>query len=120
MAKITLAGNPNTITYPIREYDFSPSTLYPEYPWDKEYIAGEKNEVYDLVRECLHLSGSDKEHYGTKEWNPLGEAILPGQTVLIKPNWVENKNSNPDVHDDLACLETNPSVVRFENFDIKI
>lgn len=112
MAKITLAGNPNTITYPTREYDFSPSTLYPEYPWYKEYIAVEKNEVYDLVRECLHLSGCDKEHYGTKEWNPLGEAILPGQTVLIKPNWVENKNSNQDVHDDLACLVTNPSVVR--------
>lgn len=112
MAKITLAGNPDTIKYPSREYDFSPSIAYPEYPWGEEYIAKEENNVYDLVRECLHLSGYDKDHYGTKSWNPLGDVITPGQTVLIKPNWVENKNSNKEVNDYLACLVTNPSVVR--------
>ena len=112
MAKVTLAGNPTTVTYPSSVYDFSPSILYPEYPWSEEYVAKEDNLVYELVRECLHLSGYDDKKYGTKAWNPLGEFIKPGQTVLVKPNWVDNKNSNKEVHDNLACLVTNPSVVR--------
>lgn len=112
MAKVTLAGNPTTLTYPSSAYDFSPSILYPEYPWNEKFVAKEDNHVYELVRECLHLSGYDNKNYGTKAWNPLGEFIKPGQTVLVKPNWVENKNSNKDVHDNLACLVTNPSVVR--------
>ena len=112
MAKVTIAGDPTTISYPSSTYDFSPSVLYPEYPWGDEYISKEDNKVYDLVRECLRLSGYDIENYGTRSWNPLGVFIQPGQTVLVKPNWVENKNSNKDVHDNLACLVTNPSVVR--------
>lgn len=112
MAKVIIAGNAKTLSYPDNTYDFSPSVQYPEYPWEKKYISKEENPVYDLVRECLHLSGCDSEHYGTSEWNPLGVFIQPGQTVLIKPNWVENKNSNKEVHDNLACLVTNPSVVR--------
>ena len=57
-------------------------------------------------------AGLDAEHYGTAQWNPMGEWIKPGQTVLLKPNWVDHKNNNPNVDDNLACLVTNPSVVR--------
>lgn len=111
-AKITLVENAEILGYPSSDYDFSPNIFYPEYPWPKEYISKEENKVYDLVRECFRNSGLDNENYGTKDWNPLGSFIIPGQTVLIKPNWVENKNKNQKVNDNLACLVTNPSVVR--------
>jgi uncharacterized protein (DUF362 family) len=46
------------------------------------------------------------------EWNPLKEVIHPGDVVLLKPNWVDHKNKNESVNDNLACLVTNPSVIR--------
>jgi uncharacterized protein (DUF362 family) len=32
--------------------------------------------------------GLDASHFGTAQWNPLGDLIDPGQRVLIKPNFV--------------------------------
>ena len=74
--------------YPTSEFGFAPSKKYPEYRWSD--ISSQNNEIYDMVRECLHGYGFDKEHFGTKEWNPLGEIIHKGDTVVVKPNWVEN------------------------------
>jgi uncharacterized protein (DUF362 family) len=41
------------------------------------------------VGECLKLAGLDARCFGSKIWNPLGELIRPGQTVLLKPNLVQ-------------------------------
>lgn len=112
MAKAILVENEKVISYPKRDFYFSPSICYPEYPWGDKYIAKEINEVYELVRNSLYQAGYDSKNFGTKDWNPLGEFIQSGQTVLLKPNWVENKNSNKNVKDNLSCLVTNPSVVR--------
>ncbi|MBE6909145.1 MAG: DUF362 domain-containing protein [Ruminococcaceae bacterium] len=103
---------PERIDYPGPEHAFSPSTHYPECPWGEETISMVKNPVYEMVRNSFAHAGMDREHWGTKHWNPLGVYIHPGDTVLIKPNWVENKNKNSAVHDNLQCLVTNPSVVR--------
>ena len=94
--------------YPTSKYGFAPSERYPEYRWDD--ISGESNEVYDMVRECLHGYGLDREHYGTKEWNPLGDIIRKGDAVVIKPNWVEDKNENKK--GGIECLVTNAAVIR--------
>ncbi|HEY3914586.1 MAG TPA: DUF362 domain-containing protein, partial [Verrucomicrobiae bacterium] len=40
--------------------------------------------------------------------NPLGQLIKPGQSVVIKPNWVMHKNKSSH---GLDCLVTNASVV---------
>lgn len=112
MASIILTEGNKGVYYPSCDYFFSPDTFYPEYPWGKDTIAPKKNEVYELVRRCFLEAGLDKENFGLPHWNPLGVYLKPGQTVLIKPNWVENKNSNLEVHDNLACLVTHPSVVR--------
>ncbi len=98
----------NIFTYPDKENAFSPSKKYPEYPFDSN-IVGEENNIYDMVRQTLYLMGYDREHYGTKEWNPLGDFISLGQTVLIKPNMVLHFNKGGG---DTDCVITNPSVVR--------
>ena len=66
---------------------FSPAEVYPEYPFDDIGSSGQ-NKVYRAVRNCLFLMGLDASHFGTAQWNPLGDIIAPGQRVLIKPNFV--------------------------------
>lgn len=91
---------------------FSPTEYYPEYQYEAgPEIELEDNTVYSGIRSIfLHL-GLDAEHYGLPSWNPLGEYILPGQNVLIKPNFVMHKNgsSNPE---DMESLVTHASVIR--------
>jgi uncharacterized protein (DUF362 family) len=66
---------------------FSPGEAYPEYRFEDTGSSGE-NKVYRAVRNCLFLMGWDASHFGTAQWNPLGDLIEPGQRVLIKPNFV--------------------------------
>lgn len=94
--------------YPDNQYAFAPSIHYPEYIWSD--ISPKENAVYDMVRECLHGYGYDAEHYGTCDWNPLGDIIHPGNTVVIKPNWVEDKNKKKG--QGLDCVVTNAAIIR--------
>lgn len=63
-----------------------------------------------MVRKCLFGYGLDREHFNTSEWNPLSEIIKEGDTVVIKPNWVLDKNENPEGGTD--CLVTHASILR--------
>lgn len=94
-------------SYPVASTLFRPSQMYPEYLFEE--LNSGTNEVYDSVREALHLLNLDKARYGTPEWNPLGEIIYPGNCVLIKPNLVMDVNYNHE--GGVACLYTQPSVV---------
>lgn len=107
---ISYSRNENA-KYPGSEYFYAPSDRFPEYSY--EYIDDEnyKNDVYALIRESFINLGLDKEHVGLKEWNPLGEYIKSGDTVLIKPNWVMDFNPEEKYH-DMECLITHPSVIR--------
>jgi len=74
---------------------FHPDANYPEYEFFR--LSTERNAAYQAVRECFHLAGLDASQYGTQDWNPLGELISPGETVLLKPNLVkENHPRNPE------------------------
>lgn len=66
------------------------------------------NHVYNMVCEGFKMMGLDEENYGTDEWNPLKDLIEPGNTVVIKPNWVMDVNPNGL---GTECLYTQPSVV---------
>lgn len=112
MADVYMAVNEKVVSYPSPDDCFSPDVCYPEYIWGKNFVSGKKNGVYKLVRECFRIAGYDHENYGKNTWNPLGDLISPGDTVLVKPNWVYHKNKNKKVNDRLACLVTNPAVVR--------
>ena len=95
------------IRYPVKEYCFRPSEVYPEYVFSGD-IAPVPNEVYDAVRNALYLLGLDSANYGNSDWNPLGELIRPGNCVLIKPNMVMDHNPTGE---GTECLYTQPSVV---------
>lgn len=86
---------------------FRPSDMYPENPFP-EAECDKENYIYGMVREGFRLSQYDLEHFGAKEWNPLGGLIHPGSTVLIKPNLVTDFNPSGGGTD---CLYTQPSVV---------
>lgn len=97
----------NCFHYPKNVDCFRPSERYSEYEY-QEY-SPQKNEIYDTVRESFVLLGLDKDNIGKKEWSPFSEFIHPGDTVLIKPNLVIDKNQNSAEGDE--CLFTHPSVV---------
>lgn len=96
------------VQYPDKKSEFAPSQHYPEYLWND--VSKEKNDVYDMVRNCLYGYGMDAENFGKPTWNPLGKIINCGDTVVIKPNWVEDKNEN--TKEGIECLVTNASVIR--------
>jgi hypothetical protein len=57
----------------------------------------------------FHRLGYDAARYGQRQWNPLGCLIQPGQTVLLKPNFVLDTNASGD---DLFAVVTHPSILR--------
>ncbi|MBR0091376.1 MAG: DUF362 domain-containing protein [Lachnospiraceae bacterium] len=92
--------------YPAQTHTYAPSEAYPEYRGGD--IAPGTNSVYDMVREGFRALHMDREHFGTPEWDPLGEVIRPGDTVLLKPNFVMHENPAGGID----CLVTHASVLR--------
>jgi uncharacterized protein (DUF362 family) len=70
---------------------FSPSHGYPEYSLE-HLSSGEHNPAYEAVRGSFQLAGLDAGRFGTREWNPLGDLIHAGETVLLKPNMVHQRH----------------------------
>jgi uncharacterized protein (DUF362 family) len=89
---------------------YAPGERYPEYPFGGEAPAGQANEAYEGVRQALRVLELDVEHYERADWNPLGEIIQPGQTVVLKPNFVREFRETHEGHDD--CLITHGSIIR--------
>ena len=65
---------------------YHPSEKYPEYLFEE--INSGINPVYGDVRNLFFSMGLDKENYGKSSWNPLKEIVCPGNSVVIKPNFV--------------------------------
>jgi len=95
--------------YPLRS-PYSPSEMYPEYPFGGSLSSGEVNPAYAGVRQTLRLLGLDTEHYGREGWNPLGAIVQPGQTVVLKPNFIRDFRETQAGHGD--CLITHGAVIR--------
>jgi len=92
------------------EAPYSPGHVRPEYPFDLGGSPRKANPTYDRVRDVLHLLGLDVERYGQKGWNPLGEIVYPGNTVVLKPNFIRDfRETHPG---DDNCLITHGSVIR--------
>lgn len=99
--------------YPISHCNFNPGKCYPEYPFGYEPVGEEPNDAYELVRSCLIDMGLDVEHQGTKNWNPLGAYIKPGDFVVVKPNLVMHTNENKEgAENSFECLITHPACIR--------
>jgi len=89
---------------------YAPSGCYPEYPFGAETIVEEANPGYEGVRNVLRLLGLDGDRYGQKKWNPLGSLVGPGDTVVLKPNFVRDFRETQAGHED--CLITHGSIIR--------
>ncbi len=88
ISSVIVAHNPQVTHYPASP-PFDPGAPYPEYPYEGDELAASgENGAYALVREALRLM--NPQGFGAGDWNPLGAVIGPGDTVLIKPNWVED------------------------------
>lgn len=68
------------------------------------------NDAYEGVRAALRLLQLDKNNYGRSEWNPLEYIILPGDTVVLKPNWIRDFRETQSGHDN--CLITHGAIIR--------
>lgn len=66
------------------------------------------NSAVLAVRTLLHNAGLDEANYGSSYWNPLGDLIRKGDSVLIKPNWVNHQNHSGQ---GLSCLVTSTVVL---------
>lgn len=87
---------------------FNPSVRYPEYE-PRLDTTQEANPAYEAVREALSLLGLDRRRFGSSEWDPLGEVIRPGETVVIKPNFVLSDHYRGG---NLYSIITHPSIIR--------
>jgi len=97
--------------YPVNSLAL-PEERYPEYPW-RDFKGNERNDVYRMVRDIFINIGLDKENIGKSNWNPLGDYIDSGNTVLIKPNLVKHINlAETDMKRGMECLITHPSITR--------
>jgi len=89
---------------------YSPETRYPEYPFGDAGLANGVNPAYDGVRDALRLLDLDTEHYGRPEWNPLGNIVRPGDTAVLKPNFIRDFRETQAGHDD--CVITHGAIIR--------
>ncbi len=87
---------------------YHPDEDYPELR-ARVFKVPDRNEVYRLFRQLLCSLKLDLKAYSTPEWNPLGDFISPGQTVLIKPNLVRHIHMSGG---SLAAVVTHGSLVR--------
>jgi uncharacterized protein (DUF362 family)/poly-gamma-glutamate capsule biosynthesis protein CapA/YwtB (metallophosphatase superfamily) len=92
------------------EPPFSPGDAYPEYPFGVGTRAKERNSAYEGVRDALRLLGLDAEHHGQRDWNPLGEMVRPGDTVVVKPNLIRDFRETRVGLDD--CVITHGAIIR--------
>lgn len=109
MNPIEVVISTNHGTYPC-DLPYSPRALYPEYPFGSAGLANEANEAYEGVRDALRLLKLDLEHFGQKDWNPLAGVIRPGETVVLKPNFVRDFRETRRGHEN--CLITHGSIIR--------
>jgi uncharacterized protein (DUF362 family) len=84
------------------------------YPRFCPFDPGPGNAIYRGVEQCLALAGLDPLSQGRPNWNPLGDCIAPGETVLLKPNWVKGEHPReaqlgPEAWESVV---THPSIVR--------
>jgi uncharacterized protein (DUF362 family) len=97
------------VRYPEATWCFSPDERYPEYSF--AHLSPKPNVVYRMLRELFVEMGLDLPHYGTRDWNPLGEWIQRGQRVFALVNFVTEKRPMQSRFDFHAML-THPSVIR--------
>jgi uncharacterized protein (DUF362 family) len=89
------------------EPPYHPAERFPELGFDE--TAATPNAPYALLRQLFGELGLDAARTGTECWNPLGDIVAPGQTVLLKPNFVLGFNAGGGGPEPVI---THPSILR--------
>ena len=89
---------------------FSPDEPIPEYPFQHCVASDQGSSVYRTVREALRLLRLDDDRVDQPDWNPLSSMISPGDTVVIKPNFVRDFRESDA--SDADCVITHGAVIR--------
>lgn len=58
----------------------------------------------------LSSLGLDKENIGKEYWNPFSDFIKPGNSVVLKPNWV--RESHSDKENEWEYVITHPGIIK--------
>lgn len=90
------------------ESPYHPVEKYPEYPFAE--VVEIPNAAYEGVRESFRLLGLDEVNYGTRAWNPLGDLVRPGDSILIKPNLIREGHTRRT--EEWEQVITHPSIIR--------
>lgn len=86
---------------------YFPCAIFPEYPFADKRL-DKSNQAYGSLRQLLLLLGLDAENFNKKSWNPFGSFVFPGNTVLLKPNFMRHFNERGGIEG----LITHGSVIR--------
>ena len=92
---------------PLSAAPYAPSETFPEFLALR--IGTTPNPVFSLIRGALRDLGLDAARFGAPAWNPLGDLVKPGGRIVVKPNWVLDRNEGSGGMD---CMITHPSVLR--------
>jgi len=109
LASTFVAVSPGKEGYPSQS-PYSPGEMYTEYPFSRDTLGKEVNHVYEGVRDMLGVLELDAQHCRREDWNPLGAIIQPGQTVVLKPNFIRDFRETHPGHAN--CLITHGSIIR--------
>jgi uncharacterized protein (DUF362 family) len=104
---VSVAAGPSTYDAPA---PYSPTNAFPEYPFPQAPVSQKPNPVYETVRNALACLETDPEHVDTPQWNPLRGHVQPGDTVVLKPNFVRDFRETHSHHGD--CIITHGAVIR--------
>ena len=96
-----------TVYCDIPPYD--PSEVYPEYPFKGRAVSPTDNPGYRAVRQAFAALGLDAARYGSPDWNPFGDIVPVGGTVVLKPNLVIDRHYGGG---NLYSIITHPSIIR--------
>lgn len=89
---------------------FHPESPCAEYPFRLANVGAVNNPAYNGVRQVFQFLELDADNCDKADWNPLGAMLNPGQTVVLKPNFVREFRETHEGHGD--CLITHGSVIR--------
>ena len=113
MIRVGLGRGPRS--YAGLEPPWHPGAAHPELSsLPAEATAGAANGVFAAVRRALLALGLDAARAGSEAWNPLGDLVAPGGTVVLKPNFIRHWNPLEGERDDASVdsVITHGSVVR--------
>ncbi len=90
------------VDYP--DYGQSTCGILPEFAGDTPITT-----ALLLLHGLFKDAGLDLAHYGSTKWDPLGDMIGYGRKVLLKPNWVVDRNNLKK--GSFECVVTHTSVI---------